>query len=293
MVLILLAAVPAASCGGDGDASAPGKTAVAAAFYPLAFAAEQIGGPRAEVTNLTPPGAEPHDVELSVRDVERVRAADLVLYLGSGFQPAVERAAGGADAEAIDLLEGLTLLQATEHGDEEAGDGGDEEAADPHAWLDPLLYAEMAERIGEALDRPGAAEGLQRRLHALHEEYERGLADCERREIVTSHAAFGYLAERYGLEEIAISGLSPEAEPTPRELERVVAEVREHGATTVFFETLVSPRLADTVAREAGAEAAALNPLEGLTENEVDRGADYFSVMRDNLEALREALGCR
>jgi len=151
----------------------------------------------------------------------------------------------------------------------------------------------MAERIGKALDRPAAAQKLQRGLHDLHGDYARGLADCARREIVTSHAAFGYLAERYGLEQIAISGLSPEAEPTPGELEHVVAEVSEHGATTVFFETLVSPRLAETVARETGAETAALDPLEGLTENEVERGADYFSVMRDNLKMLRKALACR
>jgi zinc transport system substrate-binding protein len=248
-----------------------------ASFYPLAFAAEQIGGPNVEVMNLTPPGAEPHDVELSVRDVEDVRSADVVLYLGSGFQPAVEDAVDGADGEAVDLLEGLSTV----------------EPADPHVWLDPLLYAEMADRIGEALGRPRAAEELQRRLRELDANYVQGLADCERREIVTSHAAFAYLAKRYGLEQIAITGLSPEVEPTPRELERVVAEVRELGATTVFFETLVSPRLAETVAREVGAKATTLDPLEGLTENEVDRGADYFSVMRDNLEALREALACR
>jgi zinc transport system substrate-binding protein len=248
-----------------------------ASFYPLAFAAEQIGGPEVEVTNLTPPGAEPHDVELSVRDVERVRSADFVLYLGSGFQPAVERAVDGADGGAVDLLDGLSTF----------------EPADPHVWLDPLLYAEMADRIGGVLGRPRAAEQLQSRLRDLHADYAQGLADCQRREIVTSHAAFGYLAKRYGLEQIAITGVSPEVEPTPRELERVVVEVREVGATTVFFETLVSPRLADTVAREAGVEARALDPLEGLTENELDRGADYFSVMRDNLEALREALACR
>jgi zinc transport system substrate-binding protein len=272
MVLILLGSLGGAACGGSDDGSAPGKTGVVASLYPLAFAAEQIGGPNVEVTNLTPPGAEPHDVELSVRDVERVRSADLVLYLGSGFQPAVERAVAGGDAEAVDLLEGST---------------------DPHVWLDPLGYAGLAKRIGEALGRPAAAEEFDQRLQDLHTDYERGLADCERREIVTSHAAFGHLAERYALEQIAISGLAPEAEPTARELERVVADVLEHGATTVFFETLVSPRLAETVAREAGAEVAALDPLEGLTESETARGADYFSVMRDNLGALREALGCR
>ncbi len=160
-------------------------------------------------------------------------------------------------------------------------------------WLDPTLYAAMVERIGAALDRPQEAERLSERLAGLDAELESGLANCERREIVTSHTAFGYLAERYGLEQVGITGLSPEAEPTPGELRDLVEEVREHGATTVFFETLVSPRLAETVAREVGADTAVLNPLEGLTEDEVDAGADYFSVMRANLRTLRQALGCR
>jgi zinc transport system substrate-binding protein len=251
-----------------------------ASFYPLAFAAEQIGGPAVEVTNLTPPGAEPHDVELSVRDVERVRSADAVLLLGANFQPVLERAAEDADGEVVDLLDGVKLVK------DSSG------SVDPHAWLDPLRYAAMAKRIGDALGGEAAAEKLARRLSQLDRELERGLADCERREIVTSHAAFGYLADRYGLEQIALSGLSPEAEPAPGQLERLVSEVREHEATTVFFETLVSPRLAETVAREADVETAALNPLEGLTEEELEQGSDYFTVMRQNLQTLREALGC-
>jgi zinc transport system substrate-binding protein len=160
-------------------------------------------------------------------------------------------------------------------------------------WLDPLRFADIAQRIGDALGRAGAAAEFERRLRALDDEFERGLAECERREIVTSHDAFGYLADRYRLEQIAVSGISPEAEPTPGELERVVSEVRSHGATTVFVETLVSPRVAETVAREAGARVATLNPVEGLTEKEADAGEDYFSLMRANLAALREALECR
>jgi zinc transport system substrate-binding protein len=279
MVLILFLSVGAASCGDGGGGPSSGSAAVVASLYPLAFAAETIGGPAVEVTNLTPPGAEPHDVELSVSDVEQVRSADVVLYLGSGFQPAVERAVEGGDAEAIDLLAGPTL-----EGEEEV---------DPHVWLDPLRYAEIGKRIGKALDRQAAAQEFERKLRALHQDFERGLADCERREIVTSHDAFSYLADRYGLEQISISGISPEAEPTPRELEEIVEEVQAHGATTVFFETLVSPRIAETVAREAGVDSTTLDPLEGLTEEHIAAGADYFSVMRRNLEALREALGCR
>ena len=276
MVLILALGAGVTACS-NGDGAASGQTEVVASFYPLAFAAEAIGGSGVSVTNLTPPGAEPHDVELSVRDVEQVRSADVVFYLGSGFQPAVERAVAGGDAEAVDLLEGPMLRT--------------EADIDPHVWLDPLRYAKVVRRIGAVLARP--TQQFEQRLRNLDEEFESGLAECERREVVTSHDAFSYLAERYGLEQIAISGISPEAEPTPRELERVIADVRAHGATTVFFETLVSPRIAETVAREAGARIATLNPLEGLTEEEIETGEDYFSVMRTNLEALREALGCR
>ena len=280
VVLILVVSVAfLAACGSDGG-TADGRVSVAAAFYPLAYAAEQIGGDHVAVRNLTPPGTEPHDVELSARDVERIRSADVVLYLGSGFQPGFERAVEGANGEAIDLLEGLHLLAS-------------EEGVDPHVWLDPLRYAEQARRIGDVLGRRESAPGLAERLRKLDADFQRGLARCARREIVTSHAAFHYLADRYELEQIGLTGVSPEAEPTARDLEAIVDEVESTGATTIFFETLVSPRLAETVARETGAKTAVLNPLEGLSRDEVDQGEDYFSVMRENLGALRKALGCR
>ena len=284
MVLILLGGLGAVSCGGSGDSEASARTtSVVAAFYPLAFAAEQIGGGQVDVTNLTPPGTEPHDVELSARDVERVRSADVVFYIGSGFQPALEKALDGSQTT-VDLLEGLRLR--------EESDQDEDFDVDPHVWLDPLRYAEMSDRIGRALGRADAAAEFRVQLESLDGEFEEALSQCGRREIVTSHAAFGYLAERYDLKQSAITGLSPEAEPTPRKLEDVVEDVRAHDATTVFFEPLVSPRLAETVARETGASTALLNPLEGLTEEEAARGDDYFSLMRANLKALRQALEC-
>jgi zinc transport system substrate-binding protein len=278
LILVLLLAL-GAGCGSD-EGTARGRISVAAAFYPLAYAAEQIGGNQVKVRNLTPPGTEPHDVELSARDVERIRAADVVLYVGSGFQPSFERAVDGADGKTIDLLEGLHLLAS-------------EEGVDPHVWLDPLRYAEQARRIGDALGRQKSAARFAGRLRKVDAAFKRGLARCARREIVTSHAAFHYLADRYELEQIGLTGVSPEAEPTARDLERIVREVDRSGATTIFFETLVSPRLAETVARETGAKTAVLNPLEGLSQEEVDQGEDYFSVMRENLVTLRKALGCR
>ena len=291
-----------AGCGGDRPPAAPAdavpadadeRLAVVASFYPLAWAAERIGGDRVEVANLTPAGADPHDVELSARDVGRVHDADLVLYLGHGFQPALERILGGADTRAVDLLDGLELRDGDED-DHGHGDGdGHEEAVDPHVWLDPVRFTAMTRRIGVELAAEEEAAALARELEALHAEYVEGLADCARRELVTTHAAFGYLAERYGLEQVSIAGLSHEAEPSARELEHLVEEVREHDATTVFVEPLASPRLAETVARETGARTAVLNPLEGLTRGESADGADYLTVMRANLQTLRRALGCR
>lgn len=280
MSVAATAAALLAGCGGSGESDAEGSPEVVAAFYPLAYAAERVA-PSARVENLTPAGTEPHDLELSPRDVERVREAELVLYLGAGFMPALEDAVRGSE-NAVDLLAGETLRL-----------GGDEEARDPHVWLDPGRYAELAGRVAETLDDPDAAAGLQAELEGLDREYRDGLSRCEHRAIVTSHAAFGYLADAYGLEQIALTGVSPAAEPSARALEALVREVERRGATTIFFETLVSPELAETVAREAGVETAVLNPLEGLTPEQVDKGADYFSVMRENLAALRDALGCR
>ncbi len=290
---VVALAAGVAGCGGSDDAGS--GTEIVAAFYPLAYLAEHVV-PDAEVTNITPAGAEPHDFELSARDIETLSSADLVLYLGGGFQPAVEDAVA-EDAAAVDLLEWQQLVAGSEeHGHDEEGHdvakGHGASGLDPHVWLDPVRFAAMARRVAEATGDPEAANGLAAQLQALDDEFRAGLSDCERREIVTSHAAFGYLARAYDLTQIPLTGVAPEAEPSPRDLEELVAEVEERGATTVFFETLVSPRLAETVAREAGAEVAVLNPLEGLTNEEVEEGDDYFSVMRSNLDTLRSALGC-
>jgi zinc transport system substrate-binding protein len=272
LVLILLAGLTA--CGGDsGSSGNSDRTEVVAAFYPLAWAAERAAGDSIELRNLTPPGTEPHDFELTARDVERIRSAGVVLYLGGGFQPAVEEAVEGAEGEAVDLLE-------------------DPVAGDPHIWLDPVRFAGVVRDVATALDRQDAATEPVAELRALDRDFARGLAQCRRREIVTAHDAFGYLARRYRLEQVPITGISPEAEPTPQRLEEVVERVKRTEATTVFFETLVSPRLAETVARETGARTAVLNPLEGLTEEQLDRREDYLSVMHENLAALRTALGC-
>ncbi|MGH3011622.1 MAG: metal ABC transporter substrate-binding protein [Gaiellaceae bacterium] len=270
IVLIFSVALGPVACGDDSDPS--GRTSVVAGFYPLAYAAEEIGGDQVEVTNLTPAGAEPHDLELGPRDLEEILGANLVVYVGGGFQPAVEEAIDGSDVPAVDVL----------------GSGDD-----PHVWLDPVRFAQVVERIGTELAAEARARDLASRLRALDEDYRQGLADCEGRELVTTHDAFGHLAQRYGLEVIPVTGLSPEAEPSPQDLEEAAELVEARGVTTVFTEPLLSPEIGETVAREAGATTAELNPLEGLTEDELARGEDYFTVMEANLQALREGLGCR
>src|SRR5919108_5050120 len=328
--LVALAAVPLlllAACGDDddGDAAAGGGGAgggdrleVVAAFYPVAEAAEQVGGDLVDVTNLTPAGTEPHDLELTPDQVDDIEDADVVLYLGQGFQPAVADAAGrrGDDQVTVDVLDGIALeagaseaLEGEEHGEEgeegeehsEEGEEHSEEALDPHFWLDPQLMADAVDQIEAALGDADPAEaeafgtGAQRygeELTALDQEMEAGLSSCERDEIVTSHAAFYYLANRYGLTQLPIAGLSPESEPDADRLAELADRVEEDGITTVFYEDLVSPDVAETLAREAGVETARLSPIEGLTEDQVDAGDDYLSVMRQNLAALQEALGC-
>ena len=282
VLVLLLGALGLAGCGAR--ANPDGRRNVVAAFYPLAFAAEQVGGDTVDVRNLTPAGAEPHDIELTPRDVARIEQADVVLYLSHDFQPAVEHAAGASSGTRVDVLSGIALRD---------GVGDASGHVDPHIWLDPVLYAGVVRRVGAALGRPARARALERRIRALDAAYRRGVAHCARRELVTSHAAFGYLAARYGLHQVAITGIDPESEPSAQKLERLARLVRRDHVSTVFFERLVSPKLAQTVAREAGVRTAVLDPLEGLTASERSRGDDYLSLMRGNLAALRRALACR
>jgi zinc transport system substrate-binding protein len=285
IVPVSLAAAAVLVVAGCGAASgAKGKESVVAAFYPLAFAAEDVGGAKVDVRNLTPPGAEPHDIELTPGDVGRIQTADLILYLSHGFQPAVEQAVAGAKGKRLDILAGIGLRR---------GVGDESGKSDPHVWLDPILFARVVRRVGAALGRPGRAADLARRVLALDRKYRSGLAHCDRRDFVTSHAAFGYLAARYHLHQIPITGIDPESEPSPQRLRRLIDLVRREHVTTVFFERLVSPRLAETVARDAGAKSAVLDPIEGLTPSEQAHGDNYLTLMRQNLRQLRSALGCR
>lgn len=300
----------AADSGRDGDLD------VVASFYPLEYLVEEIGGDRVSVTTLTEPGTEPHDLEISPRKTARIGEADMAVHI-KGLQPAVDEAieqsgnphpvdAGAAAAEKSDEHGHHEEDGHDRHGAEESGahghdDGhGHEGATDPHIWLDPVQYARTASGIGKALEKadPGHAaeyrkntDVLVEKLHALDEEFSEGLKNRRTDTFVTTHAAFGHLAERYGLHQEAVNGLDPDAGPSParmKDLHRIAAE---EGVTTVFFETLAGNRTARTLADDTGLRTDVLDPLEGITDR--SRGDDYLEVMRANLAALEKALGAQ
>lgn len=281
---------------GPGAARAAGgdRITVAAAFYPLVFITQRVGGEQVTVTNLTQSGAEPHDVELKPSQVEEIEGADLLVYL-RGFQPAIDDIA--PKGKSLDVAAVQPLLEGHHEDEHESEEAEQHEGGDPHFWLDPTRVATVADAVAKRLgeldgehvgDYTARAATLRTELTTLDKEYADGLAQCQRREIVVSHEAFGYLADRYDLDQLGISGIDPESEPSPARLREVAQFVREHGVRTIFFETLVSPKVAKTIADETGATTAALDPIEGVATS----SDDYFSVMRANLAALRTALGC-
>lgn len=293
-----------ATDGGDGD----GSVSVVTSFYPLEYAAEQVGGEHVTVSNLTPAGAEPHDLELTPKQVLETTRADHLIYL-SGFQPSVDDAATQAEDTAFDVSDAARLDISTdveEHGDEhkedeeEAHEGHDHGARDPHFWLDPTRYADVADAIAERLaqDDPEHAEDYRAnaraftgRLTDLDEELERDLSSCTQTDLVTGHAAFAYFANRYGFHQVPVSGLTPDAQPSSAQMADLIAHIKDEDIKTVYAEPLVPSDLADTIARDSGADVAVLDPIGGLTE--ASAGSDYFEIMRSNRDAVREGQGCR
>jgi zinc transport system substrate-binding protein len=266
---------------------------VLAAAYPFAFVAEQVGGDLVSVDNLTAPGVEPHDIELTPRQVAAISDADLVVVL-DGFQAAVDDAVAQAGLDQdrlVDVADVVTL--------ERTGGSDHDEDLDPHVWLDPVRMVTLTKAIADRLSQldpdnarayKANAERLIADLTALDQAYTEGLATCDRRTIVTSHDAFGYLAVRYDLDIVPIAGIDPSQEPSPAQQAAIAETVREEQVTTIFTEELVSPAVAESIANETGASIATLDPVEGLSEATSDE--DYLSLMRANLAALKEANGC-
>jgi zinc transport system substrate-binding protein len=302
----LLALLAAAGCAGaipartaEGES---GQLAIVAAFYPLQFVVQRVAGNHAGVVNLTQPGAEPHDLELTPRQVASLTTASLVLY-EKGFQPAVDEAvAQSENPEVIDTTTIVPLRPLAVGGDDlDTGQWArdDHSALDPHVWLDPTALGRIARVVQTRLstiDPDHAADyarnvaTLTRQLGSLDRSFRSGLAHCVRTDFMTTHAAFGYLAQRYHLTQIAISGLNPDAEPSPARIADVQRLAQDRGLTTIFSETLVSPAVAQAIAGDLGLVTDVLDPIEGITDQ--SRGQDYLPVMSSNLAALRKAGGC-
>lgn len=290
-----------AACGSDDASSAQSDaTQVVVGFYPLQFVAERVGGDHVAVTSLAQPGAEPHDLEITAQQIGLVADSSLVLY-EKGLQPAVDLAVEQNAADhALDVATVTTLHEGYEElGEENTGSqaGHEDEGTDPHIWLDPTIMTKIVSAVADRLAKDDSAHAedyranataLTSELTALDEEYKTGLATCERKDIVTTHNAFGYLADRYGLTQVGIAGLSPDDEPSPQKLAEVRSFAQEHGVTTIFYEESVSPKYAETIASEVGAETAVLSPIEVASD-----GKDYLDIMRSNLASLRTALGCQ
>jgi zinc transport system substrate-binding protein len=287
LVLTVLAASAGCASGGGGNSGPK----VLAAAYPFAWAAQQVAGPHAEVTDLVKAGTEPHDIELSPRQVAAFHDAGVVVYL-HGFQSAVDKAIDESPVSARLDLTPAVQVEPPDSGLTEPTATG----VDPHVWLDPIRMKAIVDAIASKLAARDAAHAADYRARAaatdakldqLDASLRQGLAHCTRTDIVTSHTAFGYLARRYGLHQVGIAGLSPDTEPAPGRLAQVAQFAKRNHVTTIFFESLVDPKLAQTVASEVGAKTAVLDPVEG-----VQHGDDYLSVMKRNTAALQKALGC-
>jgi zinc transport system substrate-binding protein len=304
-VVAVLALLVLASCGGDDSDAASGQLSsgqtlsIEASFYPLQWMAQQVGGDHVDVASLTKPGAEPHDLELTPRDVADIADADAVVYL-AGFQPAVDDAVDQVDEARVYDATSAAQLDLTftpiEEGEEASDDAG---STDPHFWLDPTRLAAVADDFASYLgdlDPDNAAVyrdnavALGNDLATLDSEFTMGLTSCANKNLVTSHNAFGYLARRYGLTQVGITGLTPEEEPSPEDLASVTDFVESHDVRTIYFETLVGPAIAESIASETGASTDVLDPIEGL--NDESQGNDYLAVMRANLANIKKGQPC-
>lgn len=311
-------------------ASDSGKIKITTAFYPLYEFSRQVGGDHVVVKNTTPAGSEPHEYEPAPKELAAIQDSDVFVYNGASFQPWADKIAGELQSKGVTVIDAskdISLLpgEAEEsHAEEEQGhaeesqsslwpnliamaeahegEPGEEAVHDPHFWLDPVLAQREVATIQQALssrdqahrdDFASNAQEYSEKLRSLDTDFREGLADCRRRDVVASHEAFGYLAKRYRFNAVAISGLSTEEEPTPKKLAEISQFVKSKDIRYIFFETLVSPKLSETIAKETGAQTLVFNPIEGLTEEELAQDQDYISVQKENLANLKTALACK
>ncbi|QAY65784.1 metal ABC transporter substrate-binding protein [Paenibacillus protaetiae] len=306
---LLLCIALLSGCGKTSGHANDGKLNVAVTFYPMYEFTKQVAGEHANVTALIPPSVEPHDWEPSAKDMTIIQNADVFVYNGliEGWADSALSAAPNDKRIAVQASKGISLIEGTaeeeeeheEDHEEDHGSHGEEQALDPHVWLSPVLAQQEVSAIEQALEQADPAHKADYKTNAaayiaklkqLDQDYRAGLQNVKKKSFVTQHAAFGYLAKEYGLTQIPIAGLSPDQEPSPENMAEIVKFAKQNDVKTIFFETLVDPKVARTVADEIGAKTDVLNPLEGLTDEDKTNHLDYISIMTNNLKALQKAL---
>jgi len=270
------------------------KLQVFGSFYPIYFITSQIGGDKADVRNITPVGVEPHDYEPSTRDIARIENSNMLVLNGvvEAWGDKIKDNLKGTGVKVITAGAGLLTKDITEEG---------EKIKDPHIWLDPILVKQEVANIEDGFEKidpkntayfQDNAKKLNANLDKLNTDFKQGLSNCQKKDFITSHAAFAYLADAYGLRQVSISGLSPDQEPSAKQLVDIVKFAKEHNVKYIFFESLVSPKLSETIANEIGAKTLVLDPIEGISDDDIKQGKNYFTVMENNLKNLQIALGC-
>lgn len=271
------------------------KIQITASFYPVYFLSKEIAGDKADVFNITPAGAEPHDYEPTAQDMARIESSKMIVLNGGGLEAWADSVKQNFGNRAVIVVAGDGLTNKAFVEDEK-------QRTDPHIWLDPVLVKDMANKILDGFIQidpanedyyKANAESLILKLENLDNEYRQGLANCKSRDIITSHSAFGYLTAAYGLNQVSVTGLSPDEEPSVQQLAEISRFARDNNVKYIFFESLISPKLSETIANEVGAKTLVLNPIEGLSSEEVSQGKDYFTEMENNLSNLKTALECQ
>lgn len=281
------------------------KINITTTFYPLFEFSRQVGGEHVSVVQLTPDGVEPHDFEPTPQDIITIKQSRIFIYNGAGLDGWVEKLipdVQGAGIEIINMSDHISLLAGSAHEDAEEQNGEEVSENDPHYWLDPVNVQKEIELIRDALVKIDPkhqkiylanAGRYIAQLQKLDQQFRKGLADCTLREVIVAHDAYQYLAKRYGIISYHIAGLSPDAEPNPKQMAEIIDIARKKKIEYIFFETLIDSRLARTIADEIGAETLVLHPIEGLTIEQKREGKDYISLMEDNLHNLQKALSCQ
>lgn len=271
-----------------------GRLKVTTSFYAMYDFALKIGGDKISLHNLVPAGTEPHDWEPSPEDIVGLEKAEVFIYNGVGMETWADKILESLENKAlivVETTEGLALI--------ENPDLDEDLQWDPHVWLNPMLAKQQMEAIKNALAEADPLnqdyyqknyESYAQKLDELNEEFMTAVSGFSQKDIIVAHQAFGYICDAYGLNQVPIEGLSADSEPSPAKMAEITDFARKNNVKVIFFEELVSPKVAETIANEVGAQTAVLNPLEGLVEEDIQAGKDYFSVMRENLEALKNAL---